>query len=111
MTNVLDHILALARQQHVLTFDQILAYIPQPESDVVVLDELFLRCMEEKIDVLEDAPPDSFDDEVVVDDAEELERVLQTEPGIDDPLRLYLREIGQISLINEREEKELAKQI
>jgi len=111
LTTVLDHILALARQQHVLTFDQILAYIPQPESDVVALDELFLRCMEEKIDVLEDAPPDSFDDEVVVDDAEELERVLQTEPGIDDPLRLYLREIGQISLLKAREEKELAQQL
>lgn len=111
MTNVLDHILALARQQRVLTFDQILGYVPRPESDVVALDELFLRCMEEKIEVLEDAPPDTFEDDVVVDDAEELERVLQIEPGIDDPLRLYLREIGQISLLKAREETELAKQI
>ncbi len=111
MTNVLDHLMALARQQHILTFDLILRYIPRPEEDIVILDELFVRCMAEKIDVLEEAPPDSFEDDASLDNNEDLERVLQGEPGIDDPLRLYLREIGRISLLTALEETQLAQQL
>jgi RNA polymerase primary sigma factor len=111
LKNVLDHLMALARQQHILTFDQILRYIPRPEEDIVTLDELFVLCMAEHVDVLEEAPPDSFEDEVNLVDSDELEEVLQSEPGIDDPLRLYLREIGQISLLTATEETQLAQQI
>lgn len=111
MTNVLDHLIALARQQHILTFDLILRYIPRPEEDIAALDELFVRCMNENIDVLEEAPPDAFDEDDALDDNDDLEQVLQLEPGIDDPLRLYLREIGRISLLTAREETELAQQL
>src|ERR687894_1515596 len=103
--------MVLARQQHILTFDIILRYIPRPEDNIVALDELFMRCMDEKVEVLEEAPPETFEDETAIDDGDDLDRVLQSEPGIDDPLRLYLREIGRISLLTAREETQLAQQL
>ncbi len=111
MTNVLDHLMALARQDRVLTFDMILRYMPRPENDIAALDALFAHCMAERIEVLEEAEPDVFEDEVVLDDNDDLERVLQNEPGLDDPLRLYLREIGRISLLSAPEETQLAEAI
>lgn len=113
MNTVLDQLITLARQQHILTFDMILRYLPRPEADVALLDELFARCEAEHIDVLEDVPPESFTDHVELDDDDEgeLERVIQAEIGIDDPLRLYLREIGRITLLKAAQEVQLAQQL
>lgn len=113
MNTVLDQLITLARQQHILTFDIILRYLPRPEVDVVLLDELFARCEVEHIEIVEDAPPENFTEHVELDedDEVELERVIQAEIGIDDPLRLYLREIGRITLLKAVEEVQLAKQL
>ncbi len=112
LNTVLDQLLTLARQQRFLTFDVILRYFPRPEADVPVLDELFARCEAEHLEILEDAPPATFaDDDVDLDDEAELERVIQAQVGIDDPLRLYLREIGRITLLKAAQEVQLAQQL
>ncbi len=103
--------MTFARQQRFLTYDLILRILPHPEHDIVQLDYLFALCEAERIEVLEDAPPATFTDEVEVDDDAELDRVMQAQAGGDDPLRLYLREIGRINLLKAVEEVDLAKRL
>jgi RNA polymerase primary sigma factor len=106
LINVLDQVLAYARQQRSLTYDVLLQYIPRPELSIPLIDEIMACCLAEDIAVLESAGADVPD----VEDAD-VQEVLQLEPGLEDPIRMYLREIGRISLLNAQEEMQLAQQV
>jgi RNA polymerase primary sigma factor len=111
LSDVLDQVLAIARQQRVLTYATILCYIPLPELDILQIDELFARCFAEAIHVCESEESDAsavFDDEV---DDPALQQAFQAEAGVEDPIRLYLREIGHIDLLTAAEEVQLAQQV
>ena len=107
MSNVLDQVLALARQQRSLDHAVLLEFIPQPELEIATVDEIFACCYAEAIAVNDDEPP--ADDEQT-DDEDDVEALLG-HSGVEEPLRVYLREIGRIRLLTAAEETRLAQQI
>jgi RNA polymerase primary sigma factor len=128
----LDILLAKAKKQKVITQGDILAVLPDGGLDVEATDALIAQLVEHGIDVLDDEDSDtqSLADVDEPDDAalKEVEEEFEEEVGgvqgttiqlagelaseiTNDPVRMYLREIGQVNLLTAADEASLAKRI
>lgn len=101
-----------ARQHHYLTHEQVLIHLPASDMNSGLFEELCARCQAEDIPILEEAPVAAVNLRARDVDEEDLERSLVREGlSLDDPVRMYLREIGCVQLLTAQEETILAKQL
>jgi len=91
--------------------------IPDKPENVEVLDALYSELAELKIEVKlpEEPAPSDLTDEWLAEDEEEEEIILEDQTYLDDiaddSVRLYLREIGKIPLLNSEQELALAQRV
>jgi RNA polymerase primary sigma factor len=96
---------------------EIFAVIPETPENAEALDALYTELADGSIEVTATEPdPTNFDKEWVADDEEEeevtvREGVYLDDDVADDSVRLYLREIGKIPLLNSEEELALAQRV
>ncbi len=95
------------KDQGYITQEEVLAVFPEAEDDIELLDEVYTIFVDEGIDVLEEPEDEKTREEI----EEELSLDNLDSDSYSDPVKMYLREIGQVDLLTAEEEVSLAKRV
>jgi len=113
----LQGLVDLGREQGYLTFEQVNDYLPQDVASPTDLRAALDSFEDLDIKVLEEVPTEGADD-VEVEGKEEPEEAPEAAPAAadslgesSDPVRLYLKEMGNFQLLSREQEVEIAKRI
>ncbi len=107
-------LILLASEQGYLTFDDINEVLPNEMIDPADHEEIMERLRGMQFDIIDASDVDSYSDRqrladgVEEDEAEKMEAKLDI---LDDPVRMYLKQMGQKELLNRMQEVEISRRI
>ena len=102
-TRLSNALIEKGRKRGFITYDEILKTFPDIENNIFFLDELYEKFAVIGIDILEGGNLLNLDSDVLDKDL--------NKSTVHDSIQMYLKEIGQYSLIHAVDEKDLAKRI
>ena len=102
-----EELLKIGKEKGRVTFEELADALKGLDVDNDSLDDLYNALVENHIEIVgEDDENSSSDDGIILDDAE-----ITKDININDPVRMYLKEIGRISLLTPQEEMELSVRV
>jgi len=106
-------LIKLAKEQGYLTFDDLNEALPEGVTDADELDIILTRLRRLEIDIIEASEVDRYKDgKKDADEEDEEEERTETKVDIlDDPVRMYLKQMGQVPLLTREQEVEISKRI
>jgi len=107
----LRELIKLAKEQGYLTFDDLNEALPEGITDANELDAILTRLRRMEIDVIEASDVDRHKDGKKDLDEEEEEKPETKLDILDDPVRMYLKQMGQVPLLTREQEVEISKRI
>ena len=104
-------LIKLAKEQGYLTFDDLNEALPDAMTDADDLDAILTRLRRMEIDIIEASEVDRFKDGKKEGEEEEEEKTEAKLDILDDPVRMYLKQMGQVPLLTREQEVEISKRI
>jgi len=106
-------LIKLAKEQGYLTFDDLNEALPEGITDADELDLILTRLRRLEIDIIEASEVDRYKDgkKDTEEELEEEERIETKVDILDDPVRMYLKQMGQVPLLTREQEVEISKRI
>jgi RNA polymerase primary sigma factor len=107
-------LIKLAKEQGYLTFDDLNDALPKGITDADELDAILTRLRRMEINIIEASEVDRYKDGKKDNEEEEEEEEEKRETKLDildDPVRMYLRQMGQVPLLTREQEVEISKRI
>ncbi len=106
-----EKLLKKGKEKGVLTYEELAESLKGLELDADSLDELYNAFHDNNIEIIsenfeDEDDSDDADDEISIEDV-----ALPKNASINDPVRMYLKEIGKISLLSLDEELALSKRV
>jgi RNA polymerase primary sigma factor len=104
------------KEKGFITFEELAAELKGLDIDNDALDTLYTKLVDNSIAVVAEADVDTLNGEARIKVKEDEEVILSDEDitkdiNINDPVRMYLKEIGRISLLSSDEEMEISKKV
>ena len=102
-------LLESGKQKGILTFNEVMDTLNEIGVDADQMDKIYGELEELNIDIVEEVEvPEDINEEIA-----QIETVLASTEGIniDDPVRMYLKEIGKVPLLTASEEIEIAQRM
>ena len=104
-------LIKLAKEQGYLTFDDLNEALPAEVTDADELDAILTRLRRMEIDIIEASEVDRYKDGKKDNEEEEEEKPEPKLDILDDPVRMYLKQMGQVPLLTREQEVEISKRI
>lgn len=110
-TPAVKRLITKGREKGFLSIDEINEALPAEALSGELLNEIFLLLAQLKITIHDDKTKNQVIDDSLDDGAKSILQPEESTISTDDPVRLYLREMGNIPLLSREEEIEVAMEI
>ena len=112
MAEKLRELIKLAKEQGYLTFDDLNEALPDSVNEPDEMEAILNRLRGMEIDIIDASQVDSYKDGKKDTEEEDEEDKADTKLDIlDDPVRMYLKQMGQVPLLTREQEVEISKRI